>query len=174
MVMAPGFDIYQIWEIDGKPVQYEDLLNLAIEYDSKRPPRDRVVYNGNQEQYNNDVVSEYLAYKLPNTPVFELSPDSKIDETTLASIDPDQVVTITYTTSDNEQSSIDIALNNLRKYYEFKLNTVDFIKDILLKSGGINDTQFITINNISINNSVPRNLAPVRIKFTYQNGLEQK
>lgn len=174
MVMAPGFDIYQIWEIDGKPVQYEDLLNLAIEYDSKRPPKDRVVYNGNQEQYNNDVVSEYLAYKLPNTPVFELSPDSKIDETTLSSIDPDQVVTITYTTSDNEQSSINIALNNLRKYYEFKLNTVDFIKDILLKSGEINDTQFITINNISINNSVPRNLAPVRIKFTYQNGLEQK
>lgn len=172
MVMAPGFDIYQIWEIDGKPVQYEDLLNLAVEYNDKL--KDKIVYNGNQEQFNNEVVSQYLAYKLPNTPVFELSPDSRIDETTLSIIDPDQVVTITYTTNDNQQYSINIALNNLRKYYEFKTNTVAFIKDILVKSRKIDDSQFITINSISINNSIPRNLAPVRIKFTYQRGLEQK
>ena len=170
MVMAPGFDIYQIWEIDGNPVQYEDLLELALEYNKAKKI---VTYNGNLQQYNKDVVDAYLKYKLPDTQIYTLSPGTKLDIDSLVDIDPDNTITINYTRGLEEQS-VTITLDNLRKYYNFKLYTVNFVNDYLRREGIIGPEESVVINNIIKNNNVPRNLAPVRVKFTYQKGATAK
>jgi len=54
--MAAGYNIVQLWNIDGKNAKYEDLIKEALEAgftsDYTTP-----------EQYNKDIVKKYLADK---------------------------------------------------------------------------------------------------------------
>lgn len=170
MVMVPAYDIYQIWEIDGKPLQYEDVLKEAIKYNKSKNNNEKIIYDESTEDvedYNKRLIDAYLSYKLPDETVYELSEESDLFDIQSADINPENVITITYTYNGEKKTTKPIRLDSISKYYEFKFNTKEFLAEHI----GIdkNYSDLIIVNNVIKNNSIPRNLAPARIKFTYVN-----
>ena len=175
MVMTPGYDIYQVWEINGVPMQYEDILNEALAYNKKT---NLVQLEGDQELYNEQIVENYLNATVPDSILYEydeLSSEQDFENRLelgipipgLENVKPESTVTINYKTVDGKEDSKQITLNSVPKYYEFKFNTKEFIEKIT----GLNN---LTITSIVQNNKIPRNLSPVKINFSYQDGINEK
>lgn len=65
-VMVPGYGMSQIWEIDGKPYQYEDLLKEALNKLENVKQYDNIV---DVSTYNKTIIREYLKQKQNEVPV---------------------------------------------------------------------------------------------------------
>ena len=142
-VMVPGYDISMIYEIDGQTYQYEDLLKLAIQAGYTSTITDL-------SQRNRVIVSQYLQSKQNELPVYQSS----------EVFQPTDNVKISYNVAGTgETKMIEVSLNNIDDYYTFKNDIVAFLNG----KGVINPTNISYQKNIL----VPRNLAPVKISWEY-------
>ena len=142
-VMVPGYDISMIYDIDGQTYQYEDLIKLAIQagYTSS---------NTDLSQKNREIVQQYLQDKQNELPIYT---NSDIFQ-------PTDNVRISYNVEGTgETKVIEVSLNNIDDYYTFKNDIITFLNG----KGILNPTNISYQKNIL----VPRNLAPVKIFWEY-------
>ena len=174
MVMTPGYNIYQTWEINGIPMQYEDVLNEALAYNEKTKAVQleedyELAYEQIVENYLNTVAPDSILYELDELGSefdFENRLELGIPVPGLENVKPESTITINYRTITGEIGSKQITLDSVPKYYEFKYNTKEFIQNLTKLNN-------LTITSIVQNNKVPRNLSPVKINFSYQEGLTE-
>ena len=152
-VMVPGYNMSMIYDIDGKEYQFEDLIKKA--YAAGFTPDPSIT---DISQKNRDIVQKFLQSKQKELP---MDPNQEIFQ-------PTDNVRISYTQLFNvegldEQSTsntIEVSLDDINDYYLFKGNIVAFLN----KKGIINPTNITYQKNIM----VPRNLAPVKISWQYE------
>jgi hypothetical protein len=159
--MAAGYNIVQLWNIDGKNAKYEDLIKEALKAgftsDYTTP-----------EQYNKDIVKKYLAdrqikYAEKYTKTIPLKTDgTNYDEDfwegQLQHINPIDIIQCTV---DNVKLK-PIKLDKIRDYYQFKYNPIQY----LLDKGLI--TQVPKELKVVKRIDIPANLAPLQYKFVYE------
>lgn len=161
-VMAPGYDIVQVWDIGDKTYMFEDILK-DVKKDSSlvKEALSELTKTGldsfDTTSFNNILVQKFLESKQSNV----VTQDVKYFK-------PGDIIDIMqYTGKDEEGNSIytkidDVNLDQINDYYNFKLNTDAFVREKLKeKSNGVMDFYFRR------NTIKPRNLAPVQIDFTY-------
>lgn len=165
MVMVPAYDIYQLWDIDGQVLQYEDVLKQAIQY-NKSLKKKGIKFEQDLEDYNKKLVDAYLDYKLPDQEIFTLSQDTTLEDLKKSlDITPESVVIVNYTLLGEDKSTDPIKLNSVRDYYEFKFHTEEFLKNYLKTD------QNVIINNIIKTRKIPRNLSDTKTEFSYKDNL---
>lgn len=158
-VMVPGYNMSMIYDIDGKEYQFEDLIKKA--YAAGFTPDPSIT---DISQKNRDIVQKFLQSKQKELPMY----------TNQEIFQPTDNVRISYTQLFNvegldEQSTsktIEVSLDDINDYYLFKDDIVAFLN----KKGIINPTNITYQKNIM----VPRNLAPVKISWQYEdeNGVK--
>ncbi len=142
-VMVPGYDISMIYDIDGGTYQYEDLIKLAIQAGFTSSSTDL-------SQKNREIVQQYLQSKQNELPIYS---NSEVFQ-------PTDNVRISYNVEGTgETKIIEVSLSNIDDYYTFKNDIVAFLNG----KGIVNPTNISYQKNIT----VPRNLAPVKISWEY-------
>lgn len=167
-VMSPGYNIVQLWNINGEYARYEDIIKEATNAGFTSQ------YN-TPEEYNKDIVGQYLAdrqrkYAKSYTKTIPLkidgtNYDSSFWEEQLQSINPIDIVQCTV---DNVQLK-PIKLDKIEDYYQFKSNPIQYLLDKkLIQEAPINQLQ--VVKRIDI----PTNLAPLQCRFVYEdaNGVK--
>lgn len=167
-VMAPGYNIVQLWNIDGNYAKYEDLIKEAVKEGFTSQ------YN-TPEEYNRDIVKQYLTarqkkYAETHTKVIPLSTDgtnydSNFWEQQLQNIDPIDIVQCTV----DGVSIKPVKLDKIREYYQFKSNPIQFLLDKgLIKQAPINELTVVKRTDI------PKDLSPLKCRFVYEdsNGIK--
>lgn len=159
-VMAPGYNIVQIWNIDGNYAKYEDLIKEAEQAGFKS---ESVV----PEQYNKEIVQQYLkdrqtkyAQRFTKTIPLKLDGtdyDSDFWEGQLQSLNPIDIVQCTV----DGRVLKPIKLDKIKDYYQFKNNPIQYLRD----KGLISETpkELQVVKRIDI----PSNLAPLQYRFFY-------
>lgn len=169
-VMAAGYNIVQLWQIEGENgkqyARYEDLIKEAIANgftsDYTTP-----------ERYNKDIVKKYLndrqaKYAKKYTKVIPLKTDGtdyneEFWEKQLQFLNPIDII----------QCTVDgvvlrpIKLDKIKDYYQFKQNPIQY----LLSKGLI--TEIPKEMSIVKRIDIPSNLAPLQYRFKYkdENGI---
>lgn len=141
-VMVPGYNISMIYDVDGKTYQYEDLIRMSIN-------------SGFSSEYtdlsmkNRDLVQKFLQAKQNELPIY----------TNQEVFQPTDNVRISYNSDVSGTGMIEVSLDNIKDYYLFKDDIVAFLNG----RGIINPTNITYQKNIT----VPRNLAPAKISWEY-------
>lgn len=177
-VMVPGYNIVQVYDFNGETFKYDDIINLANEkVKSGEIKLDKAFYNSPTE-YNKEIVKKYLTsrqerYAKDNTSHI-IVPTDKTREYTrdfwddlLFRVNPTDIIQVKVTT-DSESTVLPlIKLSSINDYYDFKENPVKFIED---KYGITNIRTLDVVKRID----VPRDLAPLRLSFTYVDASGKK
>ena len=143
MVMTPGYQICQIWDIDGKVLQFEDILNMV---QVTQLPGESV------SEANRRSVKAYLEEKQKDIPY----------DNNAASYYPSDNVNLIYFIGD-QQGQITFSLDTMEKYQNFVNNTRQFLTDILTKNGITQISELYLQKNITKG----RDLAPAKITYNY-------
>ena len=166
-VMAAGFNIVQLWNINDRYAKYEDLVKEAV----------AAGYTSNSnipEQYNKDIVKQYLAdrqkkYAEKYTKEIPLkidgtNYDSNFWEAQLQYLNPIDIIQCTV----DDKILKPIKLEKIKDYYEFKSNPIQYLLDKKLI------TEIPKVLKVVKRIDIPSNLAPLRCKFIYEdeNGIK--
>lgn len=141
-VMVPGYNISMIYDVDGKTYQYEDLIRMAINAGFTSDFTDL-------SMKNKDIVQKFLQAKQNELPMY----------TSQEIFQPTDNVRISYNSDVSGTGIIEVSLDNIEDYYLFKDDIVAFLNG----KGIVNPTNITYQKNIT----VPRNLAPVKISWEY-------
>lgn len=169
-IMVPSYGIYQTYEtqLEDGTTQYltgEDLLKEAIIWNqsiNESANTDITSLNEDDysdiEQFNQDVIQLYLQHNFKNDNVYNggIINDWK-DQ--LSSLNPTDNVTVVYKDSAGNEYSYDLTLDSLIKYYNFTENPLIYLQRLKLP--------ILNIVSIERNNRKPKDLAPMRVNFTY-------
>lgn len=175
-VMIPSYGIYQTWEVktlDGTTTYLtgEDLLKKAItwnnELDEFQNSEITPIQEGNDiEKFNREVVNLYLQHNIKNDLIYNEDQGIVEDWTSvLSNINPGEWVEVEYYVGEQAYKTKPILLDSLQKYYSFTENPLNYIRDkkINIVATGI--------KSITRNNKKPKDLAPMRVNFTYSDGI---
>ncbi len=145
MVMTPGYKMCQLWDIDGKTLQFEDILKEV-----------QVTPNFGESfsDANRRTVKEFLNLKQQEIPIVSIEKAQ--------SFYPSDNVNIHYTLN-GEDSFINLELDTMEKYQQFVNDTNNFITQYLNKNNIIPET----IIGLQKNITVGRDLAPAKITYSY-------
>lgn len=141
-VMVPGYNISMIYDFDGGTYQYEDLIKMAYEAGFTSSETDL-------SKKNRDVVQQFLREKQNKLPIY-YNQDV---------FQPTDNVRISYNSNVSGTGVLEVSLSSIKDYYLFKDNIVAFLN----KHGIVNPTNISFQKNIM----VPRDLAPVKISWQY-------
>lgn len=160
-VMAPGYNIVQIWNINGTPCRYEDLIKEAL---ASGITSDYIT----PDQYNKDIVKKYLArqqqeYASKYTKVIPLKTngtdyDENFWESQLQYLNPIDIIQCTV----DGKVLKPVKLDKIKDYYLFKNSPIQY----LLNKGLITEIpkELQVVKRIDI----PSNLAPLQYRFVYE------
>lgn len=156
MVMTPGYGFIQLFDVDGIPLQFEDILKRVT-----------VTQNPGESlsNANRRAVNAYLEEKQKEIPI-------KAGISEVESFYPSDNVNVHYQIGE-AQYVYTIGLNDMKTYQEFINNTDSFIKKQLSDKGlykGEKDFKYIGLQK---NITKPRDLAPSRITFSYMKDGKQ-
>ena len=146
MVMTPGYKICQVWDLDGKVFQFEDILKLV-----EVVPQ----FGESISEANRRTVKEYLNQRQNELPILELRKAE--------SFYPSDVVNA-YCIINGQSQVFNIELDTMKKYQDFISNPEIFIKGTLLAKG----FNVEEIQGIQKNITLGRDLAPAKITFSYK------
>lgn len=141
-VMVPGYNISMIYDIDGKTYQYEDLIRMAINAGFTSDLTDL-------SMKNREIVQKFLQSKQNELPMYNSQ----------EVFQPTDNVRISYNSDVSGTGVVEVSLDNINDYYLFKDDIVAFLNG----KGIVNPTNITYQKNIT----VPRNLAPVKISWEY-------
>lgn len=144
-VMVPSFNISMIFDINGQTYQFEDILKEAQEAGFVST-KSEITAN------NKDVVRQYL-YSL----------QKKETEKDVTDFYPTDNVLVTFEDENGMLITEHISLNGINDYYRFTDNP-----QVYLENKG-----YANISNLKFYKdvTVPRNLAPARITWDYEDSL---
>lgn len=164
-VMVPGYNIVQLWEIDGKTARFEDLLKEAKESGIK------IEETSDLSQNNKTLVRAYLQskqeeYARENTKRIIIDETATYDEEfwkeQLQHIEPNDVIQITV----NGNTVLKpIKLNKIEDYYKFKHDPLQYLSYL--------NIPILTLDVVK-RIDIPKDLSPLKFSFTYldENGIE--
>lgn len=169
-VMVPGYNIVQVWDLGETQAKYGDLIkeaSNALEAKLIEAP-----ISTNPEEYNKQLVKNYLNYIQQKyaekfTKEIPIAKNKKnytteFWEDQFQNINPISVVQIVV---NKTQKLTPFKLDKIEDYYLFKSNPLKFIKDKFNYEGEIDNLS--VVKRIDI----PRDLAPLRLSFTYEDSL---
>ena len=166
MVMTPGYGIIQLWDIDGIPMQFEDILKKI-----KVIPQ----FGESLSDANRRGVQEYLLQKQQEIPISGnlIATESGTIFDNAESFYPNDNVNIHYVLNGTQQMYT-ISLNTMQKYQSFIKNSDNFIKGILLAHGKYSVSDTFEYIGLQKNILKSRDLAPARITYSYldDNGVQ--
>lgn len=142
-VMVPGYNISMIYDVDGKTYQYEDLIRMAINAGFSSNLTDL-------SMKNREIVQNFLNAKQAELPIYYGNNEV---------FQPTDNVRISYNSEVSGTGVIEVSLDKIEDYYLFK----DNIEAFLNGKGIVSPTNITYQKNIM----VPRNLAPVKISWEY-------
>lgn len=167
MVMTPGYGIMQLWDIDGVPLQFEDILKQV-----------QVNLNPGESlsEANRRAVRAYLQQKQEEIPISGnlISSESGVLYFDNAdSFYPSDNVNVHYKLNGVDQIYT-ISLATMQDYQNFIKNTDNFIKGSLLAKGLMGPNDNIEYVGLQKNITKSRDLAPAKITYSYtdQNGVQ--
>lgn len=156
-VMAPGYDIVQVWDIGDRTYMFEELLKEAkkdsdLIHDANKELISRGLDVYDTTNFNNVIVEKFLESK-----------QSQVGTNDVKYFKPGDIVDVLVKEGDTYRKLDDFDLDKIDDYYQFKLNTDVFVRSKLKeKANGVIEFYFRR------NTIKPRNLAPVQIDFTYK------
>ena len=169
-IMVPSYGIYQNYEItlpDGT-TQYltgQDLLKKAITWNHSLEilvnPKTTSLNVDNYsdiEQFNREVVQHYLNNVINNEVVFSGVLTENWSEQ-LSALNPTDNVLIKYQDSTGTEYEYKLTLDSLTKYYGFTENPLIYLQS--------QNLPILNIVSIEKDNRRPKDLAPMRINFSY-------
>ena len=145
MIMTPGYKICQLWDIDGKTLQFEDILK-----ELQVTPK----FGESISDANRRTVKEFLNLKQQEIPILEINKAQ--------SFYPSDNVNIYYSTNGQDQTEV-IELDTMQKYQNFVNDTENCIRGLLLAKGITPET----IIGIQKNIVIGRDLSPAKITYSY-------
>lgn len=166
-VMAPGYNVVQLWNIDGNYSKFEDLVKEANQQGYTSKYIDPV-------RYNRDIVKQYLTdtqnkYAKSHTKKILISSEGNYSpefwENQLWAINPIDVIQCTV----DGKVLKSFKLDKIKDYYLFKSNPIQYLLDL----GLINEPPKETLEVVK-RIDIPGNLAPLNYNFTYIDDLNIK
>ena len=159
-VMVPGYNIIQTFKYDGKIKQFEDVLKeaRAVNGNPETHFYDQNFEGNNIVEYNRTLVSEYLK-------------SVQKRQTIVSSLDEFIPTDIIDVVDQNGNTIYTVDTNGIEDYYSFKENPGRYIEIRFAENG--QDFDKSQIAGYRINVTRPKNLAPARIRWKYQdeNGI---
>ena len=146
MVMTPGYQICQVWDIDGKVMQFEDILNQV---EVNPLPGESI------SEANRKAVKQFLEEKQKDIPY----------DNNTSSYYPSDNINLIYFIGE-QQGQITFSLDTMEKYQNFVNNTRQFLTNILTENGITEISELYLQKNITKG----RDLAPAKITFNYNIG----
>lgn len=150
-VMVPSYNMSMIYDINGEKLQYQDIVKRALE-DADTP-----VATGTDDSssYTRKAVANYLGLKQAEQPHHAIND--------LSEFYPTDNVWVEVRTTDGTEDHVNLNLENIDDYYNFKDNPTDFVK----KQGELQGKKVSEILYFQKDVTRPRNLAPTRLSFEY-------
>lgn len=169
-IMVPSYGIYQNYEtvLSDGTIQYltgQDLLKRAISWNhsletfsnSTIIPLNIDNYS-DVEQFNREVIEHYLKNNIQNEVVFSGVLNGNWIEQ-LNNLNPTDNVLVKYQDSTGKEYEYKLTLDSLTKYYGFTENPLIYLQN--------QDLPVLNITSIEKDNRRPKDLAPMRVNFTY-------
>lgn len=175
-VMVPSYGVYQLWEVQGQDgntsyLTGEDLLKKAISWNNSlktfQGSKIIPIQEGSDiEKFNKEVINLYLQHNIKNDLIYDES-QGIIDDWTsvLNNINPGEWVEVQYKVGDIVHTTPPILLDSLQKFYAFTENPLNYIRDNKI------NVVATGIKSIVRNNKKPKDLAPMKVNFTYSDGI---
>lgn len=144
MVMSPGYGMCQVWDLDGKVLQFKDILKMV----DSTPQEGESISDANRR-----AVKTYLDQRQQEIP-FDNNPEAYY---------PSDVINIYYKVGE-QQSFIPVELSSMEDYQNFINNTKDFINNKLSEK----EITQATLVGFQKNITQGRDLAPAKVTYKYR------